>query len=137
MKLSNTTNKSSEDIINNIQELKEKTTLKLCKKTRICYDEMKKRIINFEKEPFYKNSQGISKYRHEVLLLMKFSKTKPHIKNMKINYYGLFHTVIENRVEKGIVNDECEIIENDCNKFVDIGTPNHYFGIKPLETILR
>ena len=98
---------------------------------------MKKRIFNFEKKPLSKNAQGISKCRHEVLLLMKFLKTKPHIKNMKIKYYGLFYTVIENKVEKGIVYDECEIFENDCNKFNDIGTPNHFIGIKPLETILR
>ena len=61
---------------------------------------MIKRIFNFEKEPFSKNAQGIREYRHEVLLLMKFLQTKPQIKKMKISYYGLFDTVIENRVEK-------------------------------------
>ena len=60
MKMSNTTNKSSEDMNIKLQELKEETTLKFCKKkTSNHYAEMNKRIFNFEKEPFSKNAQGI------------------------------------------------------------------------------
>ena len=94
---------------------------------------MNKRKFNFEKETFSKNAQGISKYHHEVLLLMKFLQTKPQIKNMKINYYGFFYTVIENRVEKKIVSDKYENIENDFNNIKDLITPNHYLGIEPTE----
>ena len=50
-------------------------------------------------DPFAKNGQGISKICHEVLLLMKFSQTKPQVKNMYINYYYLYYTVIKNRDE--------------------------------------
>ena len=39
---------------------------------------------------------------------MKFLQTKPSVKNMNINYYDLFYTVIKNRDDKEIVNDEYE-----------------------------
>ena len=38
-----------------------------------------------DEDPFAKNAQGISKINQEVLLLMKFLQTKPHVKNMNIN----------------------------------------------------
>ena len=60
---------------------------------------------------------------------MKYLQTKPQVKNMNINYYDLYYTVIENRNEKEIV-----IGEDDENDFI---TPNHYIGIKPRETLLR
>ena len=62
---------------------------------------------------------------------MKFSQTKPQVKNMNINYYDLYYTVIKNR------DDNHENDENDYINFNDIITPNHYIGIKPRETILR
>ena len=55
-------------------------------------------IRNFKfEDPFSKNAQGINKNYHEVLLLMKFLHTKPQVKNMKINYYALYYTVIKKR----------------------------------------
>ena len=47
-----------------------------------------------------KKAQGISKIYHEVLLLLKFLQTKPQVRNMKINHYDLYYTVIKNRDEK-------------------------------------
>ena len=41
--------------------------------------------IRMDEDPFAKNAQGNSKNYHEVLLLMKFSQTKPEVKNMNIN----------------------------------------------------
>ena len=59
---------------------------------------------------------------------MKFLQTKPQVKNMNINYYDLFYTVIESR-------DEKDNNEDDYFKFNDFITPYHYIGIKPRETI--
>ena len=36
---------------------------------------------------------------------MKFLQTKPQVKNMNINYYDLYYSVIKNR-DKETVNDE-------------------------------
>ena len=49
---------------------------------------------------------------------------------MNINYYDLYCTVIKNRDEKEVVNDE---YENDYISFDDFVTPKH----KPRETILE
>ena len=56
---------------------------------------------------------------------MKFLQNKPQIKNMNISYYDLYYTVIENRDEKEIVDDNCEIIEVYYINFNDIITPHH------------
>ena len=53
--------------------------------------------FQFEEDPFSKYVQGIGKFYHEVLLLVKFLQTKPQIKNMDIKYYDLFYTVIKKR----------------------------------------
>ena len=94
------------------------------------------RNFQSQEDPFCRNAQGISKIYHEVLLLMKFLQTKPQVKNMNIDYYNLYYTVIKTRDE-----NENEIVnnnnENDYFNFNDIITPNHYVGIKPRETILR
>ena len=66
------------------------------------------------------------------MLLMKFLQTKPPVKNMNINYYDLYYTVIKNRKENEVV-----YIENGYINFHDFETPNHYIGIKPRETILK
>ena len=50
--------------------------------------------IKFDEDPFSKNAQGISKIYREVLLLTKYLQTKPQVKNMDINYYDLYYTVI-------------------------------------------
>ena len=60
---------------------------------------------------------------------MKLLQTKPQVKNMKINCYELYCTVIRNRDEKEIVDDK---YENDYINFNDI-VPNHYVGIKGRE----
>ena len=41
--------------------------------------------IRFNEDPFAKNAQGISKFYHEVLKLMKFLQAKPQVKIMNIN----------------------------------------------------
>ena len=56
--------------------------------------------IRFDEDPFAKNAQGFSKIYHEVLLLIKFLQTRPQVKNMNINYYELYYTVIKTRVDK-------------------------------------
>ena len=61
-----------------------------------------------DQDPFGENAQGISKKYNEVLMLMKFLQTKPQVKNMSINYYDLYYTVIRDRDEKEIVEDKYE-----------------------------
>ena len=67
-------------------------------------------------------------------MLIKFLRSKPHVKNMNIIFYDIYYTVIKNRAEKQIVNDECE---NDYNSFNDFITPNHNLSTNPRETILK
>ena len=98
---------------------------------------MKRTNFQTQEDPFAKNVQGIGKIYHEVLLLMIFLQTKPSVKNMNINYYDLYYTVIKTRDEKEIVDNQYENNDNyfiNLNDFID---PNHYIGIKPRETILR
>ena len=96
----NTNYNSTEDMINKIQQLKGKTKLKFYKNISSYYIEMKNKNFQTQEDPFSKNAEGISKIYHEVLLLMKFLMTKPQIKNMNINYYDLYYTVIKTRDEK-------------------------------------
>ena len=124
MNMVNTKYNSTEDIINKLQQLKGKTKLKFYKNISNYYDNMN---IRFDENPFAKNTQGISKIYHEVLLLMKFLQTKPQIQQMNINYYDLFYTVIKNRDEKEIVDNK---YENDYICLNDVIIPNHYVGIK-------
>ena len=66
---------------------------------------------------------------------MKFLQTKPQVKNMNITYHDLYYTLIKNRDENKIVdNDEYEI---GYLKFNDFITPNHYIGRKNNKEILR
>ena len=92
---------------------------------------MKNKIFQTQEDTFPKNAQGFSKIYHEIFLLMKFLQNKPQVKNMNINYYDLYYTVIKNRVE----NKDKD--ENEYINFNDIITPNHYIGIKPRDTILK
>ena len=46
---------------------------------------MKHKNFQTQEDPFARNAQGISKIYHEVLLLMKFLKTKPQVNNMNKN----------------------------------------------------
>ena len=118
---------STEDMINKIQELKGKTILKFFKNISNYFDNMN---IKMDEDSFAKNVQGIREIYHEVLLLMSFLQTKPEVKNMNINYYDLYHTVIGKRDDKEIVNDT---YENDYNNLNDLLIPNH----KPRETTVR
>ena len=58
---------------------------------------------------------------------MKFLQTKPQVKNMNIKYCDLSYTVIKNRKEKEIVDNQ---YENDYFSLSDVIRPNHYVGIK-------
>ena len=131
----NTTYNSSEDTIKKLQELKGKTKLKFYKNISNYYIEMKNK--NFQtnnQDPFAKNAQGISKIYHEVLLLMKFLQTKPQVKNMNINYYDLYNTVIKVRDENRDIDIQNENDENDYIDINDFITPNHNVSH---ESILR
>ena len=97
MNMVNTKYNTIEDMINKLQELKGKTKLKFYKSISTYYIEMKNKNFQTQKHPFSRNAQGISKIYHEVLLLMKFLQTNPKVKNMNINYYDLYYTVIKTR----------------------------------------
>ena len=45
---------------------------------------------------------------------MKFSQTKPQVKNMSFYYYDLYYTVMRNRSDKEDAKDE---YENNDNSF--------------------
>ena len=62
---------------------------------------------------------------------MKSLQTKPQFKNININCYDLYHTVIKTR------DGDKDIDNNDYINFNDIITPNHYIGTKPRETKLK
>ena len=57
--------------------------------------------IRMDEDPFAKNAQGIRKIYQEVLLTKKCLQTKP--KNMNVNHYDLYFTIIKNRDEKEIL----------------------------------
>ena len=120
----NTTYIATEDMFNKLQCLKGKK-LKFYKKLSNYFDEIRYKTFKFEEDPFSKNDQVISKIHHEVLLLIKFLQTKPQVKNMNINYYDLFYTVIKNRDEKEKVDDKYENNESDYINYQDCITPNH------------
>ena len=123
----NTTHNSTEDMIDKLQQLKGKTKLKFIKNINNYYDNLN---IRLDEDPFAKNALGISKIFHEVLKLMKFLQTKPQVKNMNINYYDLYYTVIKNTDEKDIVDNQ---YENDFFRLNVVTIPNHYVGIKDRE----
>ena len=136
--MANTTYISTEDMFNKLQELKGKTKLKFYKNISKYYIEMKnKSFQTHQQDPFAKIAQGISKIYHEVLLLMKFLQTKPQVKNININYYDLYYTVIKVRDGKKDIENQYENDENDYINFNDIIPPNHHIGIKRRETILK
>ena len=129
----NTTYNSIEDMIDKLQSLKGKSKLKFFKNIGNYYVEMKNK--NFQtQDPFSKNAQGISKVYHEVLLLMKFLQTKPQVKNMNINYYDLYYTVVKTRDENMDIDNQYENDENDYININDFILPNRD---KHRETILR
>ena len=90
-----------------------------------------------EEDTFSRIAQGISKNCHEMLLSTKLLQTEPQVKNMNINYYDIYYTVVKNRDDKKIVVDKYEKNETDFIKFNDIITPNHYMGRKIIKELLR
>ena len=116
----NTNYNTTQEMIEKLQLLKGNTKLKFYKNINNYYIEMKNK--NFQtnnQDPFAKNAQGISKIYHEVLLLMKFLQTKPQVKNMIINYYDLYYTVIKIRDENKDIDDQNDNDENDYISFND------------------
>ena len=85
---------------------------------------MKSITFQLEEDPFSKNARGISKTYHEVLILLKFLQTKPHVKNMNINYFDLYYTVNKNRDGKE-EEDEYDNVYDIC--------PNHFVGMKNID----
>ena len=131
MNMVNTNSNTTEDMIKKLQELKGKTKLKFYENISNYYIEMKNK--NFQtnnQDLFSRNSHGISKTYHEILLLMKFLMTKPAVKNMNINYYDLYYTVIKTRDEKKDIDNHYENDDNDYISLSDVIIPNHSVGIK-------
>ena len=122
----NTTYNSTKDMIGKLQLLKGKTKLKFYKNISNYHIQMKNK--NFQtnnQDPFAKNAQGISRIYHEVLLLTKFLQTKSQVKNMNINYYDLYNTVIQVRDENRDIYIQNANDENDYIDINDFITPNH------------
>ena len=62
---------------------------------------------------------------------MKFLQTKPQVKNMNINYYDLYYTVIKTRDENRDIDIQNENDENDYINFNDFIIPNlNFLSIK-------
>ena len=138
IKMVNTNYNTTQEMIEKLQLLKGKTKLKFYKNISNYYIEMKNK--NFQtnnQDPFAKNAQGISKIYHEVLFLMKYLQTKSQIKNVNINYYDLYYTVIRTRDEIRDIDNQYENDENDYIDINDFITPNHCIGIKQNNEILR
>ena len=68
---------------------------------------------------------------------MKFLQTKPQVKYMNNFCYDLYYTVIKLRDQNKDIENQYENDDIDYINFIDFLTPNHYIGIKPLESILR
>ena len=131
----NTTYISTEDMINKLQSLKGKARLKFYKNISNYYIEMKhKNFQTNNQDHFSRNSQGISKIYHELLLLMKFLQTKPQVKNMNINYYDLYYTVIKTGDGNKAIDNQSDNDENDYIDINDFITLNHKLSH---ESILR
>ena len=93
----NTKFKSTEDMINKLQEVKGITKLEFYQ-SNIYYDQMHyMRQCNtflFEEHASAENAQGISNIFREVPFLVKFLQTKRQVKLMNMNYYDLYYTVV-------------------------------------------
>ena len=137
MNMVNTTYKSTEVVINKIQDLNGKTKIKFYTKISHYYDEINIRNFKFEDDPFVKNAQGISKIYQELLLSVKFLQTKPQVKNMNINHYGLFYTAKKSGDDNEVVVDKHQENENDYIIFNDFITHNHNISMKTRETVLK
>ena len=137
MNMVNTNYNTTEDMINKLQELKRKTNLNFYKNISNYYKEMKDKKFQTQQDPFARNAQGINKIYHEVFLIMKFLQTKPQVKNMNINYYDLYHTVIKAGDENEDIDNLYENVDNNYINFKDFITPNHYIGNKNDNVMLK
>ena len=117
---------STEEMINKLQEIRRKTKLNFYKNINNYYIEMKYKNFQTQQDTFAKNVQGISKIYHEVLLLMKFLQTKPKVKDMNINYYDLYYTVIKTRDGNKDIDNQYDNDENDYISLSDVFIPNHF-----------
>ena len=113
MNLVKTTNNSTEEMINKLQQLKGKTKLKFYKNTSNYYNEMKNKIFQTQEDPFAKDAKGVSRSYHEILMLMKFLQTMPEVKNMNIIYFDSYYTVTKVRDESKDIDNQYE--NNDDN----------------------
>ena len=59
---------------------------------------------------------------------MTYIQTKPQVKNMNINYYDLYYTIIKTRDENKDIDNQYEVDNNDYINFDDFIIPNHYIG---------
>ena len=126
MKMNRTYN-ATEDMINKLQCLKGKIKLKISKFISNYYDDMKIKNFQTQEDPFAKNAQGVRKNYHEVLFLMKLLQTKPQVKNMNINYFHSYCTVIKSTDDKENENGYINFKE-----FI-----SQYVGNKPREKTTR
>ena len=131
--MANTAYNSTQDTNIKLQSLKGRTKLKFYKNISNYCDEVNNRrhsgTFQFEEDPFSKSAEGIWKIYDEVLLLVNFLRTKAQIKNMNINFYDLYYSVIKIRDDKKIVEDKYDNNENDYINLNDFLTTNHYIGI--------
>ena len=104
MNMVNTKYNSTEDMIIKLQQLKGEKKLKFYKFISDYYIEMKNKFFQTQEDLFSKNTHGISKLYHEILLLMKFLQTKPQVEIMNINYYDLYYTVVRIRDENSDID---------------------------------
>ena len=81
---------SSQDMIDNSQNLKLKTTLKVYPNISNYHNEMKYRrqsgTFQSEENPFSKNEERITKFYLDVILLLKCVQTKPQVKKINFNF---------------------------------------------------
>ena len=109
---------------NKLQQLKGKTELNFYKNISNYYIEVKNKNFQTQQDPFSRNAQGFSKIYHEVLLLMKFLQTEPQVRNMNINYYDLYYTIIKTREEDKDIDNRYENDYNDYISLSDVIIPN-------------
>ena len=112
MNVVNTTYNSTEQMINKLQQLKCKAKLKFYENISNFYNEMKNKYFQTQEYPFSKHAQGNVKI-YEVLLLMKCLQTKPQVRNLNVNYYDLFYTVIITTSDKDNIDHQYEDDAND------------------------
>ena len=71
MNMVNANHNSTDDVTDELQQLKGKTKLKFYKNISKFYENLN---IRFDEDPFAKNAKGISKVYHEVISLKNFCR---------------------------------------------------------------